>query len=282
MSLTHPGRSSGAMISLVLRFLIGLVAAIMSLVGYFAAREYNPTTEEVQYIGMTVEQEIALGLQAAPKMAAQYGGLDPDEKAQARVQEVGESLVERTAADNTSYRFRFHVLDDPRTINAFALPGGFIFITRGLLSRLQTKGQLAGVLAHEIGHVVARHAAEHIAKARLTQGLTGAAVIAMYDPNNPASQRTLQVAQLIGQLVSLKFSRSDELESDRLGVRFLAKTGYDPRAIIKLMEVLDRASTGPRRSEFFNTHPNPENRIDNIQAAIAKEFPAGVPEGLKQ
>jgi predicted Zn-dependent protease len=148
------------------------------------------------------------------------------------------------------------------------------------LSRLETEGQLAGVLAHEIGHVVARHSAEHIAKARLTEGLTGAAVIAVYDPENPSSQHTAQVALLIGQLVNLKFGRDDELESDRLGVRFMAEAEYDPRSLIRVMEILAEAGGPSRQPEFFSTHPNPENRVENIQQAIAAEFPNGVPEGL--
>jgi predicted Zn-dependent protease len=136
-------------------------------------------------------------------------------------------------------------------------------------------------MGHEIGHVVARHGAEHIAKAQLTQGLTGAVVIAAYDPENPQnSQYAAQIAALIGQLVNMKYGRDDELESDQLGVRFLADAGYDPRSLIRVMEILAESSEGNRPPEFFSTHPNPENRIENIQQAIAAEFPNGVPENL--
>ncbi|HET7089047.1 MAG TPA: M48 family metallopeptidase [Anaerolineae bacterium] len=276
-------RNSGGRGSSILpRLVIGAVIAIISLIGYFGAQVYNPATDEVQHIDMTVEQEIALGLQAAPEIAAQFGGLDPDEQAQALVDRVGQQLVAQTAATDTDYPFQFYLLADPQTINAFALPGGPVFITRGLLDRLETEGQLAGVLAHEVGHVVARHSAEHIAKARLTEGLTGAAVIAAYDPNDPSSQQTAQVAVLIGQLINLKFGRDDELESDRLGVRFMAESGYDPRSMMQVMEILAEASQGQQPPEFFSTHPNPENRIERIQAAIEEAFPTGVPEGLIQ
>src|ERR671917_1370458 len=112
-------------------------------------------------------------------------------------------MVSRSAAGQSPYRFEFHVLDDPQTINAFALPGGQVFITEGLLKRLTTDGQVAGVLGHEIAHVIARHGAEHIAKQQLTQGLTGAAVLATYDPNNPSTQGGAAVAALIGQLVTM-------------------------------------------------------------------------------
>ena len=159
-------------------------------------------------------------------------------------------------------------------------PGGQMFLTAALYDRLETEGQVAGVMAHEIGHVVARHSAERIAKAELTQGLTGAVVIASYDPDNPRSQQTAQAAAMIGQLVNMKFGRDDELESDRLAVRFMADAGYDPRSLIGVMEVLAEAGGPNRTPEFFSTHPNPENRIAEIREAIAAEFPNGVPEGL--
>jgi predicted Zn-dependent protease len=265
------------------RLIAALVVAAIALFSYFGSSVFNPITEEKQHVaGITPEQEVALGLQAAPEMAQQFGGLDPDPKSQARVDQVGERLVSRSAAGQTPYRFEFHVLDDPETINAFALPGGQVFITEGLLKRLETDGQLAGVLGHEIAHVAARHGAEHIAKQQLTQGLTGAAVLATYDPSDPSSRNSAAVAAMIGQLVTMRFGRQDELESDRLGVRFTAESGYDPRSMIKLMQILEESSQGNRPPEFFSTHPNPENRIQRIQEAIQERFPNGPPSGLEQ
>jgi beta-barrel assembly-enhancing protease len=263
------------------RIIIAIVIAAISLIGYYAKQEYNPITGEKQHIGITPEQEIALGLQAAPEMEQQYGGLSSDSQSQALVNKVGQQIVSNTKAKETPYKFEFHLLDADNVINAFALPGGQVFITSGLLKRLQTEGQLAGVLGHEIGHVVARHGAEHIAKTQLTQGLTGAAVIATYDPNNPSSRYSAAVAALIGQLVSLRFSREDELEADKLGVRFTSESGYDPHAMIGVMEILDTSTKGQgRQPEFFSTHPNPDHRIERIQAAIKEIYPQGVPEGL--
>ena len=250
------------------RLILAAIIAIMSLVSYFGSRQDNPVTGETQYIGITVDQEIALGLQAAPQMAEEFGGEDPDQSAQAIVDQVGNSLVQNSAASRTPYEYEFHLLEDEQTINAFALPGGQIFITRALFDKLQTEGELAGVLGHEIGHVVARHSAEHIAKAQLTEGLTGAAVLATYDPNNPATANTAQVAMLIGQLVNMKFGRDDELESDFLGVCFINDSGYNPEELIRVMQVLAEASQGNAPPEFFSTHPNPENRIQRIQEAI--------------
>lgn len=265
------------------RLLAALVVAAIAIFGYFGSSVFNPITQEKQHVGgVTPEQEVALGLQAAPEMAQQFGGLDPDPAAQARIDKVGERLISRTAAGKSPYQFEFHVLDDPKTINAFALPGGQVFITEGLLRQLKTDGELAGVLGHEIAHVVARHGAEHIAKQQLTQGLTGAAVLATYDPNNPSSQNTAAVAAMIGQLVTMRFGRQDELESDRLGVRFTDEAAYDPNSMIALMKILAQSSEGGRPPEFFSTHPNPENRIERIQEAIRERHPNGVPAGLEK
>jgi predicted Zn-dependent protease len=262
------------------RLLIPAVIVVVSLISYFGSSQLNPVTNENQHIDITVEQEIALGLQAKPEMEAQFGGLTENREAAALVEQVGEKMVAESAAGDAPYDYEFYVLDDAETINAFALPGGPIFITEALLARLETEGQLAGVLGHEITHVVARHSAEQIAKQRLTESLTGAAVIAAYDPNNPSTQGTAQVALLIGNLVNMKFGRDDELESDRYGVRWMSDAGYDPRSMVAVMEILAEAGGPNRQPEFFSTHPDPGNRIARIEEAIQAEFPNGVPDGL--
>lgn len=124
------------------------------------------------------------------------------------------------------------------------------------------------MLGHEVGHVVGRHSAEQIAKAQLTEGLTGAAVIAAYDPNNPSSAGSAQIAALIGQLVSLKFTRDDENEADKFGVCFMNESGYDPNEMVSVMQILEAASSGNEPPEFFSTHPSPANRIQQIQTDI--------------
>lgn len=264
------GRAGGKM-----RLLMALGMALFSLYSYYSSKEYNPVTGEKQYISITPRQEIALGLQAAPQMAQQYGGLYPDEQHRDRVKAVGQKLVRESGAANTQWQYDFHLLADGKTVNAFALPGGQVFITAALYGRLQTEGQLAGVLGHEIGHVIARHGAQRMAKSKLTEGLTGAVVMAS------GTYGSGQLAQMIGQMVNMKYGREDELESDRLGVQFVAEAGYDPRVMIGVMKILAAASGGgARQPEFFSTHPNPDNRIEEIEAAIQKQFPNGVPGGL--
>ncbi|HVX11636.1 MAG TPA: M48 family metallopeptidase [Pirellulales bacterium] len=264
------------------RLLIAGVIALISIVSYLGTRSTNELTGEVQHVSMSVQQEIGMGLQAVPEMEAQYGGEASDPRGRALVTKVGQRLVEHSVAAKSHYKFHFHLLADPRTINAFALPGGQVFITEGLFRHLKTEGQLAGVLGHEIGHVIERHSAQQLAKSRLTEGLTGAAVIASYDPNNPRSRETAAVAAAIGQLVNLRYGRGDELQADEWGVKLTASAGYDPRAMIGVMEILEEAAHGAEPPEFFSTHPNPEHRLKRIKELIANEFPDGVPDGLEQ
>ncbi len=253
------GGSGGAGI----RLIIGVVIAIFSLISFFLSQEYNPVTGETQYLSLSADQEIALGLQSVPQMIQEFGGEYRDSQTQQAIDRIGFSLVESSAAARESpWRFEFYVLDDPNTINAFALPGGPVFITTALLSRLETEDQVAGVLAHEIIHVLARHSAQQIAKSDLTNGLIGAVGVASGDAS------TTQTAQMIGQLVNMNYGRNDEIQSDTLGVCLMINAGYDPNEMIAVMEVLASAGGGSQ-PEFFSTHPNPENRIQKIQDAIA-------------
>ena len=251
------------------QLIIALVIALFGVFSYLSKRSTNEVTGEVQHVSITPDQEIALGLQSAPQMFKQFGGeVDPNHPVSQYVEAVGQRIVQQTAAQNTPYRFDFHVLKDPETINAFALPGGPVSITVGLLRRINSEAELAGVLGHEIGHVVGRHGAEHLAKQQLSQTLVGAGVVAAYDPNNPrGTAANAAVAAAISQLVNMKYGRDDELESDSLGVLFIQRAGYDPRGMLGLMQVLAK-SGGGRQPEFFSTHPNPANRLERIQRLI--------------
>ena len=262
------------------RLIMGLLVAGFALFSYFGQQSTNPVTGEVQHVSVTPEQEIALGLQAAPEMVQQFGGVSQDPQASSAVSQVGERIVRQSDAAKSQYEYHFSLLADPQTINAFALPGGPIFITEALLGRLKTEGQLAGVLAHEVGHVIGRHSAERIAQQQLTQGLTGALVLSTYDPDNPNSTGTAQMAALVGGLISLRYGRADELEADRFGVRLMTEAGYDPNALIGVMEILASSREGGGQPEFLSTHPDPGNRAGKIKEAIAAEFPQGLPAGL--
>ena len=250
------------------RLVIAAIIALLSLITYFGTTSENPLTGEKQRVAMTPQQEITLGYKTAPQMAAQMGGLSQNEKARALVRQVGEKLVRSSFASKSGYKFSFHVIADPRTVNAFALPGGPVFVTEGLLRVLKGEAELAGVLGHEIAHVIARHSSERLAKQQLTQGLLSAVVVGSGDYS------TAQIGQVVGSMINMKYGREDELESDRLGLRIMAEAGYDPRAMIRVMEALAQASGGSRQPEFVSTHPAPENRAARIKEEIAK-LPAG-------
>jgi predicted Zn-dependent protease len=247
----------------VARWVIALLIGAFGLISYCSTTSENPITGEKQHIRMTAEEEVALGRQLAPQMAAQFGGVSSSPLRE-RVRQVGARIVAQSSAANTPYKYSFHLLADRKTVNAFALPGGQIFITEALLGLLETEDELAAVLGHEIGHVLARHSAEHLAKQQLTQQLMSAVIV------GSGSYDTAQLAQLAGSLITMKHGRDDELESDALGLRLVREAGYDASAMIRVMQVLEKASGGSSQPEFASTHPSPANRIQRIRELLEK------------
>lgn len=250
------------------RFIIAIIVALVSVIGYWTKTQVNPVTGEKQRVNLTPEEEVALGLQSAPQMAQEFGGLYQDPKVQQLVKSIGQKLVQNSDAARSPYRFDFHVLADARTVNAFALPGGQIFITMALLQRLKTEDELAGVLGHEIGHVVGRHSAEQMATSQLMSGLSGAATIALSEPGSENS--SAYIAQYVANMLNMKYGRDDELESDDFGVKYMIQSGYKPEALLQVMRVLAEASGGASQPEFASTHPSPDNRMEKIKTAISK------------
>ncbi len=246
-----------------IKLIIGAGIVLFSLFKYYSNTEVNEFTGKKQHISMTTGEEVAIGLQSAPQMAQQHGGLYPDQNYQKLVDQVGQKLVNNSVASQTDYRYDFHLLRDPETINAFALPGGQIFITYALFAKLKNEDQLAGVLGHEIAHVVGRHSAERMAKQGLTQGLLSGVAVG-FDPS------TAQGAAALANIMNLSYGREDELESDELGVKFMIDANYNPAELIGVMEILKAAAGPNRNSERMSTHPDPENRIEKIKEAIEK------------
>ncbi|HAD13719.1 MAG TPA: peptidase M48 Ste24p [Saprospirales bacterium] len=265
------GRNQGGGLRVSPTIIVALVMAGFTLCKYYGQSSLNEITGETQHIAISPEQEIAMGLESAPQMAREMGGLSRNQQATAIVKQIGQKVVQTSAASRTPYKYDFHLLADPQTVNAFALPGGQIFITEGLLFRLTEDGKtlnedmLAGVLGHEVGHVVARHSAERLAQMELAQGLTGAITMATYDPSNPNSG---YIAQSVANMLQLKYGRDQELQSDYLGVRFMLEAGYEPEYLVQVMEILKQSSGPNRTPEFQSTHPDPENRKEAILAAI--------------
>jgi beta-barrel assembly-enhancing protease len=265
------------------RLIGALVIALIGVGMYFFNTQVNPVTGEKQRVAMSVDQEMALGLQAAPEMASKMGG-DVDAGADPRaalVDEVGRRLVRNSDARKSPYveNFHFHLLRDPKTINAFALPGGQVFITAGLLDRLDNEAQLAGVLGHEIGHVIARHSAQQMAKGQLGQILTVAVGVGASDDRG-GGRNAQMVAAMVNQMSQLRFSREDESQADHYGLKYMAQAGYDPSAMLDVMKILKEASHGSNPPEFLATHPLPETRLEQIQAELKEAYPDGIPSNL--
>ena len=254
------------------RVLIALLIAGAAVAKYFlgTTTEENSFTGRTQHLAAsmdTPEEEMALGLASVPQMVHEFGGEARDPKGQAAIARVGQRLIDGTAVQKTPYRFQFHLLADTKTINAFALPGGQIFITAALFNKLKNEDQLAGVLGHEIGHVVGRHSTQQMAKTDLISGIAHGAGVAMSDGQ---SNSGMQMAQMVGNMINMKYGRADETEADTLGVRFMVESGYDPEAMIAVMEILKAAAGSGRQPEILSTHPDPGNRIEHIRAEIAK------------
>lgn len=243
------------------RLFIGVIIIGFALVKKCGNQTVNPYTNRTQNINMDAQQEIAIGVQSAPEMAQQHGGLHNDTKLQAVIDNIGNKLVNSSIARETPYQYDFHLLADESSINAFALPGGQIFMTYGLLARLQNEDQIAGVLGHEIGHVLGRHSAERIADSNFWQTVSAGASVGA-DAGSIVNQ--------YGQTTLLKNGREDELESDELGVLFMINAGYNPKEMIGVMKILKAAAGDNRVPEFQSSHPDPENRIEHIEEAIEK------------
>ncbi len=257
------------------RVIIAVLIAIGGIVTYLSQTSVNPTTGKTQHVAMTESQEIRLGLETAPEMASQMGGeVDPDDPRARIVSQVGRRLVERSDARKSPYygHFEFHLLRDPKTVNAFALPGGQIFITLGLFNMLQNEAQLAGVLGHEMGHVINRHAAEQMAKGQLGESLTTAVAVGASD-NQGRGRTAAMAAMLANKMLQLKYGRDDESESDTYGLRYMTQAGYNPEAMLGVMKILKAASNGGGGPEFLQTHPLPQSRFDEIARILQRDYP---------
>lgn len=257
------------------RLIVPALLILFGLFMYMMQTQTNPVTGEKQHVAISPDQEIRLGLESAPQMSREMGGELPasDPRVQ-EVQKLGKWIVDHTEAKKSPWQFQFHVLADRDTVNAFALPGGQIFITLGLLNQLQNEAQLAGVISHEMGHVIERHTAQQMSKSQLGQFFVLAVGTAASDQNGYGAQNNAtMIANMVNQMIQLRYSRGDESEADLWGLKLMTETGYDPYQMIKVMEILKAAGGdkghGP---DFFQTHPNPDLRIEQIKTYL-KEHP---------
>ncbi len=238
----------------------GLVAAL--LFPLLSGCAVNPVTGQRQFTLFSESQEIQLGRDADADIVASLGLVD-DPELQRYVHELGLRMALESERPHLPWTFR--VLDDP-TVNAFALPGGFIYVTRGILAHFSSEAELAGVLGHEIGHVTARHGVTQVSRAQLAQLGLGVGTILAPD--------LAPFADLAGaglSLLLLSYGRDAERQADDLGLRYMTSEGYDPREMAATFEMLAAASgaeDGDRIPGFLSTHPEPLSRRDRILARI--------------
>jgi predicted Zn-dependent protease len=227
-----------------------------------AACSINPATGKREFSLYSEADEIRIGRESDAGLVESLG-LYPDDGLQDYVQELGVRLAAKSERPSLPWTFR--VVDDP-VVNAFALPGGFIYITRGILAYLNTESELAGVVGHEIGHVTARHGINQMSRTQLTN--YGLAI------GSAASEDVAQWAGVAGQglgLLFLKYSRDDERQSDDLGLRYLLRAGYDPRPMADVygtLKAVAESSGAGRIPSLLSTHPDPGNRRDRILSRI--------------
>ena len=240
-----------------------LACVVVILASLAAACATNPVTGKRELALISESQEIAMGREADKQVAAAYG-LYPDEGLQQYIQALGTRIAAKTERPNLPWTFR--VVDDA-AVNAFAIPGGFIYVTRGIMTHLNSEAELVTILGHEIAHVTARHSVNQMSKQQLAQiGLVAGMVL------SPRVAQFGNLAQAGLGLMFLQFSRSDESQSDQLGFRYMMAAGYDPREMADVFKMLDgvsqQAGSG-RLPQWLSSHPNPENRQEWAARAAA-------------
>ena len=234
----------------------------MSLVMIFAGCAVNPATGRREFSLISESREIEMGREADADISASLGLVD-DPALQSYVSDIGHRLA--AVSERPHLPWSFKVVDDP-LVNAFALPGGFIFVTRGILANFESEAELAGVLGHEIGHVTAKHSVSQMSRQQLQQIGLGVGMV--------FSSRVRRFGDVLGvglQLMNLRYSRGNESESDELGVRYMTRTAYDPESMIGVFQMLATVSggEGERIPQWQLTHPYPENRETDIRELIA-------------
>ncbi len=252
---------------LIVRWILPAVMLLAAVAGCST----NPATGEKQLNWVSADREKSIGAEAAPQFVKQYGGDIPSASIQKYVSDLGHRLAE--ISERPDLDWEFHAVDSA-VINAFALPGGKVFITRGLMEELRSEAQLAGVLGHEVGHVTAQHIGQQMTRAMIITG-AGVAIGVAGQQSDEDWMTVLGVGTSVGGgLYLLSYGRNQETQSDELGVRYMTRLGYNPIGQVQVMKVLKRASGGGGAGmEFLATHPYPDTRIKHLNEVIKEQYP---------
>ena len=251
------------------RFRIFATFALLLGLLVTASCSTNQATGRSQLNVLSPEREIEIGEKAAPQFLEEGGGPIPDPAIQKYVADLGHRLA--ALSERPDLPWEFHTLDS-EMINAFALPGGKVFISRWLMKEMTNEAQLAGVLGHEVGHVTAKHINDRMAQQMIVAAVVaGAGVAASTSDDEYIRILGGTAAGAGGTLYLLSFSRSQEHESDDLGIRYMVKAGYNPQGQVQVMEILKEAS-GKGGVEWLQTHPLPDSRIRELQELIDDQY----------
>ncbi len=258
--------------------LVGVVALIA--VGFYFSGQRAFEPPPAIPLQMTTEQEVALGAQATALLLQQRGGLDTDEEGQALLRRIGERLIARSEAGQSPYRFTFHLLADSRTTDIYVLPGGAIVMTAGLAARLRTEGEFAAVLAHALAHTLERHPVRQIEQQRAGDEVPSVEALAAFSFGDSAQVGYTSIAAWVAQALAVTYGPEDEAQADARAVAFMIDAGYDPQALMRVLQSLTAASATNAPPAFLTTHPNPEQRLTSIRRRIERLFLQETPEGL--
>jgi predicted Zn-dependent protease len=247
-----------------------LLAALVAAVGCTTEQRVHTETALARAL-ISDEQSAQIGMQVHQELQQQGVKYLKDAVVEDYVQDIADRILPQAEEDRPKIDYHIHVIDDPKTVNAFATPGGHLYVFSGLLLAADNEAEVAGVMAHEAGHVAGRHVERQMVNSYGLQALTSLAL-----GGNPGLLKQL-AANFAGVGLLRAHSRSEEIEADEYGARYMAKAGYDPQALISFFRTLEKQAGGksPKAMAWLQTHPTEEHRIENLQDYIAEHHLQG-------
>ena len=240
-----------------------LILVLTSILFFSRKTQINPATGAQQHISLTPDQEIALGIELAPQLAIRFGGIYQNDNADEKIKRIGRKLIASSDIAKSPYQFDFHILSDSQSVNAFALPGGQIFLTLGLFKKLKTDDETAVILSHQIGHVIGRHASGKLFQSSVFEGILNSDTVLVSE--FPARS----VSKYLSDFLSLNYDEGDENEADQLGFNYEIKAGFSRKLFLN--DFMATKNSGTDTNVFFARHSNFINRKEKLEAILQKD-----------
>ena len=239
------------------------ILVLVTILFFSRKAQINPVTGTAQHISLTPGQEIELGIESAPQLAIQFGGVSQNDDADEKVKRIGRKLISSSDIAKSPYQFDFHVLADSQSINAFSFPGGQIFITLGLFKKLKTDNEIATILSHQIGHVIGRHASQKLFKTSVFEGIvkSDTVFISKLPPR--------LILKYLSDFIKLGYDNGEENEADQLGFHYAVRAGFGGNSFLQALT--GEPESNPEAKLFFEKHPNFRNRKDKLEEILQKE-----------